>query len=957
MMRIPSRRLSLCLAAVAAVASGLAVADVVILNPAEMKGQVSFGSETVTQFKVRAQSSDGFQAEKLFTANPYSLTVESGHAYRPTVQAFFSNATANETFLEVTQSTAVMVDNQAGPTTVNFNHANVSRVNVSLGVVGGTLSYYYLYASAGSPTENSYARTYKSFNTPQPASATTWVSSLPNGAVSVYGTVYLTTSGGTQVQRSLNTQTVNLLQGPANVSWQIDLTNTGQLSGQVAISPGTEVSHHYVQFQGVGGTATSGIYGNKYVAANSPYSIDLPPGEYDVYLQTYFRQGSQVTSTKPSRVTLTAGGTSTLNFTETQGAGRIPLTVSGFYSNADISSFQMGLMRKDPGQGFTTYGYDYQPRNGQFEPWLSPGSWQRSSLYMSLYNSSQTAPLNAYVQRNYYADSSVPVVAVAPGATVSLGAENVTLVKTTAYFDVQEASPEAPEIPLSNPYARLSRFTYNSDNSYKSYHYAYGQGSSQSRTLSAFTLVAEPGTYSMQAFATVNGSVTQFSNQSITFAAPAQTPEGVDVTVTPVETDDLKVNVTFPLVTDPGVTTVVETPLAPEPPKGIQLFCADGASAEGIECSPLYYDIETTAGFPGSATVCVRRKFKGANGLAFFLRLFHFNASTPPSGAWEELPAPPGMEPAIDCADDLAACGCTTLEGCGIDYSSDPPVSVIQVCGVTTGFSPFAVGAVKEEFTNTVAGVEYTGPTGPPSLQTWVVPETATYKVTAVGASGASATQAQAQQIQGGCGAELSGTFDLQQGDTLQILVGQKGTAATYSGGGGGGSFVLRNGAPLLIAGGGGGVRAGATVQGRHGSAGSAGVAGSVSANYTSGFVAGGTGGLGGSRSASYGAGGAGWTGAGAADGAYGEGGFPLRDGGQGGIAKTCGGLAHGGYGGGGAGNGCYGGGGGGGYSGGGGGRVGGGGGSLNTSTKPEAAEGVCTPNGHGRVTVSIQPG
>ncbi|WP_158620117.1 endo-1,C4-beta-glucanase [Corallococcus sicarius] len=937
-----------------AVVSGLAVADVVILNPAEMKGQVNFGSETVTRFRVSAQSQDGFRAEKLFTANPYSLTMESGHAYRPAVQAFFSNTTASEAYLEVTQQTPVMVDNQAGPTTVDFNHSNASRVNFSLNVVGGTLSSYYLYAYANAPTESSSARTYKSFSTPQPASASSWVSALPDDAVTVYGTVYLTTAGGTPVQRSLSSQTVNLLQGPASVSWQIDLTNTGQLSGQVAISPSAAVAYHYIYFQGVGG-ATSGIYGNKYLPANTPYSIDLPPGAYDVYLQTHFQQGNQSTTTKSSRVTLNAGTTSTLDFIETQGTGQVPMTVSGFYSNADVSSFQLGYSRVDPAPGLSTTAYDYTLENGRFEPLLSPGNWKRTALYLRLNDQSNPAlPLNAYVQRSYYNDSSVPLVAVAPSATVSLGAENVTLVKTTAYFDVQEASPEAPEIPLSSPYAYLNRQVLNSDNTLRSYHYVRGYGSSASRSLSSFTLVAEPGTYSMQAFATVNGSITQFSNQSITFAAPAQTPEGVDVSVTPVETEELKVSVKFPLVTDPGVTTVVETPLAPEPPKGIQLFCADGASAEGIECSPLYYDIETTAGF-SEATVCVRRKFKGANGLAFFLRLFHFN-DTPSPGQWEELPPPPGMDSAaIDCADDLAACGCTSLEDCGIDYSSDPPVSVIQVCGVTTGFSPFTVGAVKEEFTNTVGGVEYQGPTGPPSLQTWSVPATGTYKLTAIGASGASATQAQAQQIQGGCGAELRGTFDLQEGDTLQVLVGQKGTAATYSGGGGGGTFVLRNGSPLLIAGGGGGVRAGAMVQGRHGSTGTAGVAGSVSATYTSGFVAGGTAGQGGSRSASFGGGGGGWSGNGAADGNYGEGGFSFHAGGQGGAAKTCGGLAHGGYGGGGAGNGCYGGGGGGGYSGGGGGRVGGGGGSLNTSTKPEALEGTCTPNGHGRVTIAIE--
>lgn len=100
-------------------------------------------------------------------------------------------------------------------------------------------------------------------------------------------------------------------------------------------------------------------------------------------------------------------------------------------------------------------------------------------------------------------------------------------------------------------------------------------------------------------------------------------------------------------------------------------------------------------------------------------------------------------------------------------------------------------------------------------IQYWTVPRTGIYRITARGAQGAPATA-----TGGGLGTVMTGDFSLQQGQKLQILVGQEGrpptSAASYgnSSAGGGGSFVIRNsGAPitlanvelLVIAGGGGG--------------------------------------------------------------------------------------------------------------------------------------------------------
>jgi hypothetical protein len=105
---------------------------------------------------------------------------------------------------------------------------------------------------------------------------------------------------------------------------------------------------------------------------------------------------------------------------------------------------------------------------------------------------------------------------------------------------------------------------------------------------------------------------------------------------------------------------------------------------------------------------------------------------------------------------------------------------------------------------NAVNGVQY-----------WTVPRTGTYTITARGAQGAPATA-----TGGGLGAVMQGDFSLQQGQKLQILVGQSGrpplTQFSYgnSSAGGGGSFVVLNSGAvttvanvdlLLAAGGGGG--------------------------------------------------------------------------------------------------------------------------------------------------------
>ena len=241
-------------------------------------------------------------------------------------------------------------------------------------------------------------------------------------------------------------------------------------------------------------------------------------------------------------------------------------------------------------------------------------------------------------------------------------------------------------------------------------------------------------------------------------------------------------------------------------------------------------------------------------------------------------------------------------------------------------------------------------------IQSWVVPFTGTYEITAAGAAGGATPSAI-----GGKGRVITSQISLTQGETIKIIVGQTGGrlqfTTGYSGGGGGGSFVVRSSgnAALLIAGGGGGAAQGnatyvSTQNGvdaalYNATAGTAGTAGPFSsATAGSGGTNGGGGAAGGvGGGPGGGSGGGGFTGNGTKGTWGGNAGFSFSNGGNGGSNIMGYGTStlniFGGFGGG-AGAGAHtnyeaDSGGGGGYSGGGGGsyRVGAGGGGGNFVT------------------------
>jgi hypothetical protein len=315
---------------------------------------------------------------------------------------------------------------------------------------------------------------------------------------------------------------------------------------------------------------------------------------------------------------------------------------------------------------------------------------------------------------------------------------------------------------VSSPSISAFKYDYNPDTSLKSASQVNASGSTTGKPLSKVTVVAEPGTYTLDARAIVNGASTSFGGTTITFGAPAPTTTaGSPVVLMSQQDSGLQLDLTFASITRPGVSSMVESLLGPAPPAGIKAACDPNDAGEGLglPCAPIYYDLRTTAQWGGLTKVCVRRRFSDDyfNAVTDFLQLWHFNEALPAGAQWEQLPPPP--PPAgVDCAAEPDNAGCRA----GFDCTADPSqcdscpgeVScehVFRICGMTSSFSPVTVGLGTIEFSNTVGGHTYTGAGGPPALQRWTVPGDGVYRITATGATGGRPTTS--TTLRGGCGA------------------------------------------------------------------------------------------------------------------------------------------------------------------------------------------------------------
>ncbi|NJO12924.1 MAG: hypothetical protein HC872_05040, partial [Gammaproteobacteria bacterium] len=775
---------------------------------------------------------------------------DNGNDYKFGVNVNLSRPDGQQSTIGYRGSLPVRVDSGTAPT-VPLQLNDLRTINARLTVQNGSIQYLnvssYIYAA-----DDEYrAAAYFTQSTESTSVADVALVQKSSTNVYIYGSASIADAAGNARYVNLAGVQLDLSVSDGDVQWSVDAQASTGAAGVVSHdlgATGAIVSNTWIEIRGYSGntwTSASAAVDSQ----SGTYSIRVPPGNYQIYPMTYFSSPSGYSYGEFAEETLTDQVVQRDFINLPIRTISLPLTIQGLYSNQTVSSAggQFARMR-DSGSSLYHWAWGYSAmEGGVIRAPLEEGLWRIYGLQASV-----NLPNMASTLWKYFTNQSINEVLDTHGADAATAPQTLTLTRARVFMDVNEPNAGDVQQVLRTPSAVLHRDEFDASFQQVSHTDVYASSWAPPATsgVASLTIVAEPGTYTLSPKAnTEDGSSVAFPETTILFGEPVTADTGGLATWSSTEQQDVTVDVNLGASGSGTVVSVVKTTQGPPVPEGFSALCSPNQDDEAA-CPPIYYDITTNVTPTSPAMVCIRQSYNaigdfnnnGSNadeiqGVLGALALYHYRETpgcdpraAPPGGCWENLSAgtaPPGRPFVVNCAENLGACGCASSVDCGIS----PDVTVIQLCGVTSSFSPFAV--LKVPNTQTRLSATGSGATG--SMQRWSVPRGGVYRVTAVGARGGHGTNS--PNLAGGCGAEVTGEFTFAVGDTLDVLVGQEGLSSGYNGGGGGGTFLAKAGVPLLIAGGGGGVRHGALVNGRDASLGNNGVSGSTSNGYTSGFV------------------------------------------------------------------------------------------------------------------------
>ncbi|APR80128.1 Hypothetical protein A7982_05475 [Minicystis rosea] len=620
-----------CALSAALIASPALADNTVVLHPGVLQGTIGLSGHTVSGGYVSVSSYDGFSSSADFTGSSYALTVEGGHGYNPYLRANVSNSSAWSTYLYINKASNISVD--VGATVTDDYIYPAADITGSITIVGGTLDYFNLRADASSP-EASFS-VQSSF--PGGSASGYRLPMIQNGAVTLDGTVTVTPTGGAQVTLPLDARVLAVGAGGVTSSWTLDLTSLspGSIKGTISTplaTGGDILQNHWVYAYGAYGTPTQDVSASTYVAANGPYELKgLVTGTYNTYAYTYFDAPYGYIQHRSSTTTVAPGIATTINYGGTLSFLRGDVTLEGFFDTSTVTS---GSVRARESLG--SYAYDNFTLPGtHFDLALTPGTWTLDGYTVTVANTGGPDPINATFEAYGLSSSTYNLTG---GTDAPASPRSLMTAETRIIFDVREPDG-SPEKNITS--ANVQGYAWQPTGGYK---YIRAYGPSTPNPHPAVRVVGEPGTYSVNALGTVDGSEASFGSFNLTLLTPVYTDatQGFGY-ATPAP----GVTLDFPIIAPggSGYTTAAVSPIGPEPPSGLQL----------TSDPPLYYDITTTVDFVGTVYVCITYSDPQPNEAS--LQLMHYSEE---SGTWE-------------------------------DITFDLNRATNRICGYTPGFSVFAV--------------------------------------------------------------------------------------------------------------------------------------------------------------------------------------------------------------------------------------------------------------------------
>jgi hypothetical protein len=649
-----------------ALAAHLAGSDAV-LNPGTITGTVGLGSLTVSGGFASASGSNGFFGQTSFTGTTFSLTVESGQTYG---SMFVREDVATGGFVDLSRSSATAVP--AGGTVAVDLTRPAGSLAVHVAATGATVTRSALTASASDPGLSEFYQGNASgaadVSVPMVAAASVTLGGTIDATVTddAGSAVCTATRSVSGIQTTVAAGATTAVEVPVSFS----LADCGTaVAGRIALAGlPADVSGQFSVF------ASGPVFKQQSSSAN-PFDYDLsglPAGHYSVFAQSSLGGpglSSFLQFPGSPAVDLAAGQSATKDFAfdavlasgTVSGVGPAP----GALASANVrltGAFDPAQPGGGPTSGGVALGF---AAPSAYQAVLTPGTWNVSAASLSFSDFSAAAPWQAGVT---VFDGSFPVVQAVPGAPLSIPDVQIPLSRAQMVFDVVEP-PGAPTIGISNPsingFATLGPGRSSS---------LFGQAFVANAATPVVEIVGPPGSYAVNAFATVNGAFTRFASTTVDLGTLVNTPSGANVTV---QTSDstgapLPVSLDFENVVSPGVTTASVTDVGPAPP--VDTFLLKWAKDHE------FLDVATTATFAGKVLLAIHYDpaalgLKGSQESK--LQLQHYVCPTPSTCAWQVINETYTPGP--------------TFFGRSSPPFTNPDTTNHVIYGVTSSFSLFAL--------------------------------------------------------------------------------------------------------------------------------------------------------------------------------------------------------------------------------------------------------------------------
>jgi hypothetical protein len=600
-----------------ALSGGAAYGDVV-LHPGTVSGTIGLSGIGGFQSAGVYISNGSFSASTSFSGNSFTLTTEGNQTYNtvdwnqwgysPNYQSF--NFSSYDVSLTVPEGGVATVDfsRPGGTIVLDVDVSTITTTDPTTGLPvttpQGSVAYAWFNASAinGSESYGGYAQA-SSGECSMPMAASSSVNVSGQATINVFDASGLNVLCTVDV--SFPTQTVALDAGQTvtveNLA-QVDpsMCAAAVLRGSVGLhnTPGGLFPSFAYVYAGGPSSFPQYLTGFSAAAPDQTYEFDglqktlyYPSVSLD-FPAPYSGDYLYLPNQDPNHVDLSAGGTVERDFVfdGAIGAGNVALggPAARFASYGQQSfSGVWGYPQPSPSAGgFASSSIDLT--TGNFNVVLTPGTWQENANYFGFSESVQGVQYNDYLYLTQQAS-----ITVAGGQTVALPQQSVSVSESAIVFDVIEP-PGSPVIGITNPWVSA----YRNDPATNSYTSVTAYAWVTNVDTPAVRLIAPPGDYSFDAYATVQGTYVRFASSTISVGTAVDTPSGTNVVVVPADPSGNPTPVTldFGSVTQGGQTTASFTDVGPGAPPDYSLL--------DVISNARYLNITTNAQFT-QTEVCI----------------------------------------------------------------------------------------------------------------------------------------------------------------------------------------------------------------------------------------------------------------------------------------------------------------------------------------------------------------